>query len=155
MEPEVKSEVKVETKATPREEVLKAQEDMKKAALSLMPLEAVEVVNTVKAAGVQPYVAQIHDTMYVYRVMTRLEWKQHLLDTSELSRKIKETAPNDQTAAIDTTLRNEDGLVIKCVLYPKLDTFTIKNLPAGYVETLANTILSTSGFNLEPIVIKL
>ena len=53
----------------------KKVDELKKLAYSLMPPEVVAVVQKAKAAGIQPYTVQIGDDFYLYRGMSRLEYR--------------------------------------------------------------------------------
>lgn len=92
---------------------------------------------------------------FVCRAISRLEWRAHLAAVGEAGKSIREGAANPETANVEIMLRNEEDLCIKCVIFPRLDQITIKNYPAGYIETLANSIMASSGFGNEPVITKL
>lgn len=137
------------------EEANKQAELMRALALKLLPVEARQAVEAAKANGVQPYVIQLGDQFFVYRTIGRQEYRQLLLSQAEQAKSLMEQAPDETVGRIQINLRNEDELVIRCCLWPVIDQLNVKTLPAGYIETLHNTVMATSGFNQEPIPIKL
>lgn len=131
------------------------QKRVKDLAMGLLPPEAIEVVKHAKAMGLQPYTVQIGDQWFIYRVINRMEYTKLLIDQAEPAQKLMQQADTDLVGRITVNLRNEEKLVMKCLLYPRLDELSIKETPAGWVDALNNTIMSTSGFNAEPVPIKL
>ena len=121
--------------------------------MGLLPAAAVEIVNHVKQLGVQPYSFQINDDWFIYRVLGRAEYQQLVISQTEPARKL--IAEDEVAGRIKVNLGNEEKLVLKCLLYPKLNELTIKETPAGWVDTLHNVIMATSGFNANPTPVKL
>jgi hypothetical protein len=76
------------------------------------------------------------DDIFVIRPITRQEWRTIVQDAQ----------------AGDATIRDE-GVCKRCVLWPKAINWDKK--PAGYCETVANYILSISGYNLTSEVTEL
>jgi len=137
------------------EEGQKQQEKLKDLANGLMPTEASEAVNDAKRNGVQPYCIQIGEDFFIYRTISRMEYRKLLTDQADVASRLMEDAPNEMAGRVAIQLRNEDALVLKCLLFPAVNEMTIKQLPAGYVETLNQNIMATSGFGQEPVPIKL
>lgn len=137
------------------EEEQKRTEELKRLAYSLMPKDAVAVVEGAKAKGVQPYTIQLGDEFFVYRTFSRLEYRDMLVKQASISTKIIEQAEDQTAGRLMANIKNEDAVVCRCVLYPIVNELNVKEYPAGYVETLHNSIMFSSGFNQEPIPVKL
>jgi hypothetical protein len=131
------------------------QKRVKELAMGLLPPEAADVVRHAKSMGVQPYTVQIGDQWFIYRVINRMEYTKLLVDQAEPAQKLIQQAENDLAGRITVNLRNEERLVIKCLLYPRLDEISVKETPAGWIDALNTAIMNTSGFNAEPVPIKL
>lgn len=128
---------------------------MKDLAMKILPEEAKIVVEAAKKSGISPYLIQLGEEYFVYRTMNRLEYKDFLMTQAKQAEALIKDAESETSARILTAQRAEDNLVIRCTLYPKIDELSIKSIPAGYIETLHNTIMSTTGFGQEVIPIKL
>lgn len=137
------------------EEATKQAGLMRELAMKLLPEEARQAVLVAKQNNVEPYVIQLGDSYFIYRTINRLEYKNLLLSGVEQTQALIEQAPSEAAGRIIMNIRSEDEIVIKCCLWPQLDLMSIKTLPAGYIETIHNTIMATSGFNQEPMPIKL
>jgi hypothetical protein len=149
-------EVKKAVEKTPAE-IQKEYDDFmnrqKELTMGLLPAAAADIVKHVKALGVQPYSFQIGDDWFIYRVINRAEYQQLLITQTEPAKKL--IAEDEIAGRIKVNLGNEEKLVLKCLLYPQLNEMTIKETPAGWVDTLHNVIMATSGFNADPTPVKL
>lgn len=74
---------------------------------------------------------------YVFRTLTRFEYKQ-LMKTAQTT-----TFQTPQ----DLEMYNEETIVEKCVLFPKLNKVEMESMKAGTVTILADAIMNASGFN--------
>jgi len=99
--------------------------------------EAVEVIEELKKKHKDLYLYFFsEDEFYVYRPVTRLEYK-------DLSTKYTNS---DELA---------EQIVLNAVLYPKLKLDNLSDLKAGVVPTLLELILTVSNFGVNNPVIKL
>lgn len=81
----------------------------------------------------------ISGSLYIYRPISRLEWKQ-----------LQSIAPaNADSGWID------EQLVNRCVLFPSMDSEKVATSLAGTVETITQQILSASDFYAENVAISL
>jgi hypothetical protein len=149
---EVKKEKSLEDQYS---DIKKRDENLRKLALSLMPAECKSIVEQAKQSGIQPYTVQIGDDFYIYRTINRLEFRKLMMDQSEEAEKLVQQAENQSAGRILMSLRQEETLVQRCVLYPSISQLNIGEYPAGIIETLHNGIMFSSGFNQEPVPIKL
>jgi hypothetical protein len=98
-----------------------------------------------KKEGIQPVYITIAGKEYLYRYLTRSEWRQY---QGSLNEKMANAETDVQKSAI-----SEMGLEDICslgLLYPELD---LEKIGAGVINTLADNILFESGFggpDIEP-----
>jgi hypothetical protein len=74
---------------------------------------------------------------YIFRTMTRFEYKQ-LLKAAQ--------STTFQTPQ-DLEMYNEETIVEKCVLFPKINKVDMESMKAGTISLLADSIMNASGFN--------
>lgn len=74
---------------------------------------------------------------FVFRILTRYEYKQLIKQAT--------TASFDSTQELD--LYNEETIVEKCLVYPKLNRTDMEGMKAGIVTILADGIMNASGFS--------
>lgn len=138
-----------------QEEMAKQATDLKNLAYSLLPKEAVAIAEQAKAAGANPYTVQIGDDFYVYRTLSRFEYKALTMDLAKQASSIMSQAEDPNSGKILIQMKTEEAIVKKGCLYPKLDDLEIKEIAAGIIETLHNSIMMSSGFGQEVIPVKL
>jgi len=92
-----------------------------------------------KEAGFAPIYTKIAGQEYVYRAVTRKEWREILA-----ARNAKLIAAGEDLAAQSVIQEDEmEGLVAMTLLYP---TFNPDTIPAGTVQSLSDSVLMESGF---------
>ena len=133
----------------------KRVEELRKLAYSLMPQDAVVIIEKAKQSGIQPYTIQVGDDFFVYRTISRLEYKTLLVEQAQQAEQLMANAPTPTVGRVTVNTKNEDALVLRCTLYPEITALNINQHPAGAIETLNNAIMASSGFGQEPIPIKL
>jgi hypothetical protein len=130
-------------------------EQLRKLAVSMMPKDALAAAEQAKQAGTQPYTVQVGEDFYVYRTINRFEFRAFTMDQAKQITQLMESAEDPTQGQILAQIKREEALVMKCVVHPVLNEFSIKELPAGVIETIHNSIMATSGFGMEPIPVKL
>lgn len=136
-------------------DMAKQAEELKGLALSLMPKEAVVVVEKAKAMGAKPYTVQLGDDFYVYRSLSRFEYRTLSMDLAKQAAAIMSEADDQNSGKILIQMKTEEAIVKKACLYPPMDEMSIKETQAGVIETLHNAIMMSSGFGQEVIPVKL
>lgn len=136
-------------------DMAKQAEELKGLALSLMPKEAVAIVENAKANGAKPYTVQIGDDFYVYRSLSRFEYKQLSMDMAKQAASLMAQAEDPNSGKLMVQMKTEEMIVKKACIYPAMDDMLIKEVPAGVIETLHNAIMMSSGFGQEVIPVKL
>ena len=131
------------------------RESMKSFAMSILGEQEKSIITSAKNAGVEVYFMQIGENNFIYRQILRGEYKKLTLDQARIAAQLSKEAEDEVTARVEMQIRSEEELVLKCLLYPVYDLLSIKELPAGYIQTLNEAIMSVSGFNNEPVMIKL
>ena len=74
---------------------------------------------------------------FVFRILTRFEYKQLIKQAA--------TATFDSPQELD--LYNEETIVEKCLVHPKLNRADMEAMKAGIVTLLADGIMTASGFS--------
>lgn len=150
--------VKEEAIETP-EDMLKAEkeanEKLRELAYKMLDAGTRQAVEEAKGRGIQPYTVNINDVFYVYRIMNRMEYHKHTLESVQQAEKLISDAKNPSEGRVLAELRSQEDLFLKCLIYPHVDKITIKELPAGVIDTVSDEIMRTSGFGQNPIAIKL
>ena len=86
------------------------------------------------------------DELYVYRPITRTEWKSIMMDLAK--------APQDKRASV-----NEEMVVQRCMLFPQFDIDFKAGSKAGTISSIYTQILIVSNFMndavLEQLIVKL
>lgn len=96
------------------------------------------IVEKAKSEGFQPVLISIAGTDYIFRPVTRKEWRELLV-----RRHNKAMAAKDDPLKLSEIQQDEmESLVNTCLLHPKLD----EKCPAGVIESLSDSILIESGF---------
>lgn len=109
--------------------------------------EAREVAKQLKEAGYEPMLTRIAGKEYVYRGVTRKEWRE-ILDARN---KKLVAAGEDLVKQAEIEENGIEELAKLCVAYPSMD---ISKQPAGVYQALSDAILLESGFTgpqIEPI----
>ena len=107
---------------------------------SFIPQEVKEASEKAKAEGLTPYWLSINSYSFVYRPITRKEWK---TITRDQNKEILE-ADEDLEKQLDIKNHYTELLVKNCLVYS--DISVDESFGAGYVDTLFEAILVDSGF---------
>ena len=78
-----------------------------------------------------------------------------MLEQSKQAEKLMAEAPNQISGRVIVEMRNQNEVVMKATLWPKIDRMSVKTVGAGVVETLHNSIMMASGFGQDAVPIKL
>jgi hypothetical protein len=108
--------------------------------------EVSEIVQKAKTEGFQPVLVTIAGVQYIFRPVTRKEWRELLIRRHNKALAAKE----DPLKLAEIQQDEMESLVNTCLLHPKLT----ENCPAGVIESLSDSILVESGFqatDTEPI----
>lgn len=151
----VKGEPKQSVKEEPKQNVETKQEVKSEAP---QPAKEMDVYDNMAASGVElPPKAQVEewkkmyigvyfivfedDTVYIFRGMTRSEWKGFLENVSQ------------NVSSLD----HEDFIVRKILLFPNasFDAMLVNNLPAGKVTRIADEFMRVMGFTSQAYSMKL
>lgn len=112
-------------------------------------------IDELKKAGFRVFSAKIAGIETVYRSLSRREFREiqkKLADKTEAMRKANPEVSDAQIAQMKE--EGEEQLVLKSVLSPQLDSeLDLLNLPAGYIQSIAESVMSVSGFGetIEPV----
>lgn len=131
------------------------QEQIRVAAKSFMPPEAVKAADEAKANGAEVYASQVCGGWFVYRALNRFEYQTLMVDLGKQQAQIAQEAESEAALNFLMGTKEQNTVVMKALVYPKLDQMSIKTTPAGAIETLYAKIKEVSGFGVEAIVIKL
>lgn len=130
-------------------------EQARQVAMHFLPDEGKQVVEQAKQAGASVFTIQVGDQFYVFRSLGRFEYQNMMIEQSKVAEKLMNEAPNQIAGRVMVEMRNQDEVVQKATLWPRLDPSNVKTVGAGVVETLHNSIMLASGFGQEPMPIKL
>jgi len=105
-----------------------------------LPEEAKEVVERAKAAGKRPYWVVINGITFVYRPVTRREWRNLMREQNEaLSKTI-----DDPVGQLEVKNDYTELTVKTCMIWSEVPIDD--DLGAGYVDSLCEAVLVDSGF---------
>jgi hypothetical protein len=114
-------------------------------------METQEIIQIAKKAGSRVFQAKIAGVDTIYRSISRKEFRDLQTVLAQKTEKIKKADPDGAEAKI--ALLKEEGeemLVLKGCLVPKFDTeLDLATVPAGFVPSAAELIMSGSGFGAE------
>lgn len=107
--------------------------------LAMYEPEVQEAIRSWKRQGIDVNVVTIGVTDYFFRSFNRREWLTILANQEQLAASGKVTPAKLQSEL-------EEGIVRLCLLLPRVDMATVKELPGGDVSTLSQNIMEASGF---------
>lgn len=133
------------------EEVIdKAEKKVEDPLATIVDEKERELVRGWKNEGIPIFMVYIAGTPYYYRSFNRVEWRQMLKEQTE---RIKS---QEGIEAAEAQLLLEEGMVMKCSMFPKFSRDNVRVLGgAGVVTTLYESIMWSSGFSQEPIPVQL
>lgn len=118
------------------EEVEEGLEVLRKLSLPPEVTEAMEKRWKKEFPNCEVFAMRFSDTeAYVFRTLTRFEYKTML-----------KTAAQSQMSAQELELHQEENVVERCLLHPKLNRVDMESMKAGTITLLADAILNASGF---------
>lgn len=100
-----------------------------------------EAVKTLKEEGWDPTYVKIAGREYLYRAITRKEWRDILISRNKRFAE----AEGDENKILEINEDEQDKLVQMATLFPL--NFDVSKAPAGVISTLSDSILIESGFN--------
>ena len=106
---------------------------------SEMKTEMEGVIDHVKAEGYTVASVPVGGTTYVFRAVTRSEWRKLLSERAGMLKDVGE----DPGKMLEIQENESERLVDMCVVYPKINA---SNMLAGAVVSLSDQILLLSGF---------
>ena len=129
--------------------------------LAMMPEEIQNKVKEIKARGVKVFMTFLGDSGYLFRPLSVLEWAK--LQRDQEQRAKAEGATEDLlqqalfeaitlAAGLGVIITNEDG---KESLLPRISRENIKHQNAGVPTSLAQQVMVQSGFDNQPMTVKL
>jgi len=135
--------------------------DAKTDYLKMLPQEIQDKINEIKAKGVKVYMTFLGDSGYVFRTLNVMEWMK--LQKAQEDRAKAEGATEEylqqvffETLVVATSLgivwSNDDGVE---TLAPPISRDSIRAQPAGVPQSLAQQVMFQSGFDNQPMTVKL
>ena len=104
-------------------------------------------------------VSYIADEWYITRSLSRREYRALTQEQANLMQKeleaSQEQGMNPEAVRATLNMVSEEGVAILGTVYPQLDKDSVRNKPSGVATTLHNTILATSGYQDNPVPIKI
>jgi len=95
--------------------------------------------------------------VYVARGCTRLEWRQVVGELGQVEETREQLLREGKSEAIVTqelTMRAEDKLVERFLVFPKLRIDEIRKLPPGEVKTIHDAIMIGLGYGQQPRAVR-
>jgi hypothetical protein len=129
--------------------------------LKMLPEEIQIVINGIKAKGVTVFMTFLGDRAYLFRTVNVIEWMGLQKAQEERSKAQGATEEFLQQALYEAIVLHANlGVVITGPdgvekLLPQIDRDTIKGQPAGVPSSLAQQIMLQSGFDGNPLTVKL
>lgn len=129
--------------------------------LRLMPQEIQDYVNEIKAKGVSVFMTFLGESGYLFRTMNVMEWMK--LQEEQKQRGQAQGATEEfltqalyESIVLRTSLGviTQDDLGIEQLL-PSISRDNIKGQPAGVPTSLAQAVMFHSGFDSNPVTVKL
>ena len=109
--------------------------------------EAKTAADEAKKSGFKPMYVVVAGAEYVYRGVTRKEWRLHLEERNSL---LKE-AEQDEVRQAEIQEEAMESIVGIALIFPEFNKDTF---PAGAIQTLSDNILLASGFggpDIDPV----
>jgi len=129
--------------------------------LKMMPQDIQDKVNEIKARGVKVYMTFLGDSGYLFRPLNVMEWMKLQRDQEARGKAEGATEENLQQALFEAiTLVAGLGVIItgednKEKIIPPISRETIKAQGAGVPSSLAQQVMLQSGFDSQPMTVKL
>lgn len=117
----------------------------------------VTMLQSAKKQHTNIHTIQIADRWYVVRSLNRREYRTLVQQQAEVMSKEVEAAQEGGNAeGIRATLSmiSEEAIATQGTVYPRLDQDSIRSKPSGVATTLHDTILLISGYQNQPMPIK-
>lgn len=129
--------------------------------LKMLPQEIQDAVKLIKDKGISVYMTFLGDKGYLFRTMNVMEWLK--VQTLQEQRAKAEGATEDylqQALYEDIVVRTSLGVVVsdedgKETLAPPINDTTVKGQPAGVPQSLSQQVMFQSGFDSNPMTVKL
>lgn len=129
--------------------------------LKMMSKEIQDAVNAIKAQGITVFMTFLGDRAYLFRTLNVIEWMK-IQKAQEERAQAKGATPEylEQALFENIVLNTNLGVIItedlgKEKLLPAITRDTIKAQPAGVPSSLAQQVMYQSGFDQNPMTVKL
>lgn len=121
--------------------------------------EAVVAVTEIKRRHKNICLVPTNMNVYVFLVTTRAGYNVVLKNTADILKKqedfISEADGNQALADLFMTMKNEDLVVQKFLVYPQLSLEEIRSLPPGEVKVMYDSLQLALGYNQPPRAVRI
>jgi TPP-dependent 2-oxoacid decarboxylase len=109
-----------------------------------------ETIDGLKAEGFKVYSATISGTKYIYRNISRAEYRTLQDELAQEAKKYRNASTEEQEdASIEIREQAEERLVLTTIVDPELSQSRLEKLPAGIVTTLSELVMKCSAFGID------
>ena len=129
--------------------------------LSMLPVAIQDVINEIKGRGVTVFMTFLGDRAYLFRTVNVIEWMKLQKEQEERSRAKGATEEFLQQSLYEAIVLHANlGVIITGKdgveqLLPPIDRDSVKAQPAGVPSSLAQQVMLQSGFDGNPMTVKL